>query len=167
MKKIALSNLISVLLICPCGAALSGCGRDESTSESSSFALSEQGGGENDYHYDPNPHNHPDHGPHGGHLVEFDDGQQVEVTFDKEGELFSVYVAGLEDVESVKMTTTIDGMEAVYEFGKNVTPAGPVFGLKSAELATAALMGKEAAQIQLTITNADGELSGDYELHTH
>jgi hypothetical protein len=100
-------------------------------------------------------------------MVELSNGAKTEVSLFEDSDLFSVYIDGLSDVSKVQMTTTIGDKETVYEFERSDTPGGPVYGLKSPELATAVKMGKEVVQTELLITTADGDLTAQYEHHSH
>lgn len=165
--KTTQNTLLLVAAVLMCGATVSGCGgksaSDGSSGEATTFSLNQSGDSEDDYHYDASKFTGPGRGPNGGKMVKLDNDQESEVSFDEEATMFSVYLDGLEGVSAVKMTTTIDGEETVYEFARNDTPYGTIYGLKSPDLATAV---REKAETELTITTADGERTGKFELDT-
>lgn len=158
--KTTLHIVLSVTVVCLYGFVFVGCKGDSDTTPNptNQFALDESDG---EGAYKPVVQ-HPDHGPHGGHMVQLSNDKESEVHFDKEAELFSVYIDGLGDVSKVQMTTTIGGNETVYDFARSDTPTGSIYGLKSPELATA-VMSEEAVQTKLTITTAEGDLTAEFE----
>ena len=159
-------TILSVAILCLCGFAVAGCKSESSNTDS--FALNDQGEDEDAYvRSDDHGHDHPEHGKRGGHMVQLSNDSETEVHFDEESELFSVYIDGLGEVTKVQMTTTISDEKTVYEFERTETPGGPLYGLKSPELATAVKMGKDAAQVELMITTSDGDLTAAYEHHSH
>lgn len=100
-------------------------------------------------------------------MVELSNGAKVEVALNEAEDLFTVYIDDLGDVDKVQMKTTVGDKESVYDFEPTTTPGGDAFGLTSPELATAVKMGKEVVQTELLITNADGDLTAQYEHHSH
>ena len=166
MKKMP-SRILWVAMVWLCGFALSGCQKDTTTSPTS-FSLNEPVG-EDDTDEDVVDwgEDHPEHGPRGGHMIQLSNDAETEVGFDEEAKLFSVYLDGLGDVTAVKMTTTIEGEETVYEFERTDTPVGTIYGLLDEELASAVMKGKDVTQTLFTITTADGDLTAEYEYHAH
>ena len=100
-------------------------------------------------------------------MVELSNGAKTEVALLEADDLFTVYIEDLGEVEKVQMKTTIGDKKTVYDFERTTTPTGEAFGLNSPELATAVKMGKEVVQTELVITNADGDLTAQYEHHSH
>jgi hypothetical protein len=115
---------------------------------------------------DDHGHDHPAHGPNGGHIIELGGDAKAEWVLDNETDLFSVIFLQVKNVEKVEMQTSVAGSETVYEFEKSDTPAGPMFGLASPELATAVKMG-DAVKTKVVVTTAEGELTGQVVYHAH
>ena len=178
--KTHLRTILSIAILSAYGFAFVGCSKESAPVASAPDASAHDDDGhdhdgddhdhDHDHEGDDHDHDgpdHPEHGTRGGHMVELSNDAKTEVHFDEEADLFSVYTDGLGDVSKVQMKTTIEDKETVYEFERSDTPVGPVYGLKSPELATAVKMGIEAVQTELVITNADGDLTAQYEHHSH
>jgi hypothetical protein len=166
--KTSLRTVLSLTILSLYGFAFVGCNKD-SSSRTGSFALDEQHEDSHDHdddHDHAHEHDHPAHGPNGGHVIELGGTAKVEWMLDDEVELFSIMFDNVDKVTGVQMKTNIEGTETVYEFERSDTPAGPVYGLMSPELATAVKMG-ESVKTELVVTTEDGELTGGVVYHAH
>jgi hypothetical protein len=178
--KTQLRTILSVAILSAYGFAFVGCNNaskpitsappssDQDHDHDHADGDHDHAEGDHDHDgHDHAGHDHPEHGIRGGHMVELSNGSKTEVQLSEDTDLFSVYVDDLGEISKVQMKTTIADKETVYEFERSDTPAGPVYGLKSPELATAVKMGKEVVQTELLITTADGDLTAQYEHHSH
>jgi hypothetical protein len=93
----------------------------------------------------------------------------VEVQFTDEADKFVVHVsdaAKADTVTKVAMSTEIAGKVSDYPLQKAETDDGVVYEITSPALATAVKMG-DVVKTTLTISTADGEMSGLYKHHAH
>jgi hypothetical protein len=170
--KTRLRTVLSLTILSLYGFGFVGCNKDTSP-KTGSLALDEPHDDSHDHehdhehdHDDEHEHDHPAHGPNGGHMIELGGEAKVEWMLDDELELFSIMFDNVDKITGVQMKTNIEGTETAYEFEKTDTPAGPVYGLKSPELATAVKMG-EAVKTELVVTTEEGELTGGVVYHAH
>ena len=114
-------------------------------------------------------HDHPAHGIRGGHLIKLSGDKEVEVQFTDDADKFVVHVADAakpDTVTKVAMSTDIAGKVSDYPLVKAETDDGVVYEITSPALATAIKMG-DVVKTTLTISTADGEMSGVYKHHAH
>ena len=114
-------------------------------------------------------HDHPAHGIRGGHLIKLTGDKEVEVQFTDDADKFVVHVsdaAKADTVTKVAMSTDIAGKVSDYPLQKAETDDGVVYEITSPALATAVKMG-DVVKTTLTISTADGEMSGVYKHHAH
>jgi predicted small lipoprotein YifL len=156
----SIRSFLALSILTVLALSLTGCG-GKSPSETPPPPASETA--DHDHDHD---HDHPEHGDHGGHMVDLSDGSNVEVLFNDDTDFFTVFANDPDKVSKVEMITKIGDEEKSYEFEKTATFDSAVFELTEPELSTAAKMG-EGVDIQLVITSEDGVASGNFEHHQH
>lgn len=151
LMKTSVNMILSVAILSISCIALVGCGGDSAPEDSANrFALNSQDGDEEEKVLDHT------------HIVKLSNDAQTQVDFAEDIDFFSVQTKSLGDVSKVQVTTSIDGVETVYEFERSDTPDGlVVYGLQNADLASAFKGGSETV---LKIITADGELTGTYKM---
>ncbi len=112
-------------------------------------------------------HDHPAHGPNGGHMVELSGGAHAEWTHDDVKNTIRVFVEDEENVSKVTMTATVPDQEPnSYEFEKAEADGKSFYEIVSPDLLTHVKMGK-LVDTKLIITTKDGEVTGQVEHHAH
>lgn len=172
-----LAAVVSILL-CPLGL---GCGSPEPSSNEDSTAAAPAGDHEHGDHEHGDHehgesdadahagHDHPPHGPHGGHLLSLSPGgAHVEWDHRSDKDQVIVYAPELgSEVTSVKMRFQI-GQQEPKSF--SLEPADDLgdhaFQVTSPELLTAIQAG-DAADVTLIVTSDGEERTAEIELHEH
>lgn len=159
-------SLLTLSLLCAYGMTFVGCKNDTPALPPSVTPPPADGDHASHDHEDGDGHDHPEHGPRGGHMIEMSDGTEVEVQFADDVDMFTVFPVDPGAVKKVVMAMTIDGKESDYEFEKQPTFDSVVYTLTSPELSTAAKVG-EGVDIELTVTTEEGDATGKFEHHAH
>ena len=112
-------------------------------------------------------HDHPEHGPHGGHIAHFDSSPTThfEWAHDQDKQTLTVYfeelVSGGNKIESVEVVVTSNGQEKKFKLEPLETAkiAGSVFELKDQELLTlVGASGEDEKGVQATlVASIDGK----------
>ncbi len=194
MKNNRFATLLCLSVVCVYGFAVMGCNTQEpvdgSNPASSDHDDHDHADGDHDHgdhdhgdhdhadgdhdhadHADGDhaEHDHPAHGIRGGHLIKLSGDKEVEVQFTDDADKFVVHVADAakpDTVTKVAMSTDIAGKVSDYPLVKAETDDGVVYEITSPALATAIKMG-DVVKTTLTISTADGEMSGVYKHHAH
>ena len=160
----SLRTLLALLVLVGYVGAITGC-NDETSTESHDDEHEHGDDEDHDEHDEDDPHaghDHPAHGPNGGHLVNLSDGAHAEWThFDLENRL-SVIVENPDEVTKVEMLAN----DKAYEFEKTEVDGKTIFTIQDEVLLTAVKMG-EAVKTELKITTEAGSVTGPVKHHAH
>lgn len=166
-----LSSAALFSLVAVCFTGLVGCSGSTSTpvAETSSDDHGHEDhdhdhGDDHDHSHDG--HDHPEHGPNGGHMVNLSGGAHAEWSHDDDKDLITVYPENAATVTAVMMRTVIEDAATDYEFAKADDDGVTVYTLTSPELLTAIKMG-DAVKTEMVIQTADGEATGKVLHHAH
>lgn len=148
--------LLSLAVLCCYTAAFVGCSDTTTTVEEDDHEQADDGGHDG--------HDHPAHGPNGGHMVELSGGAHAEWVYDNQKNDVMVYVEKPEGVSKVEMKVTIGEEVTSYEF--EAVDDKPYYQINSPNLLTAVTMG-EGVKTELVVTREEGAETGPVVHHSH
>ncbi len=169
-KWIALSLVFSIPVWVGCDAPKNQGAKQGTSAKSSGHDHDhghDHGEGKSDKKDDHAGHDHPEHGPNGGHIAHFDSSPTThfEWAHDEDKQTLTVYfeelVSGGNKIESVEVVVTSSGQEKKFKLEplESAKIAGSIFQVKDQELLTlVGASGKDEKGVQARlVAKIDGK----------